>query len=129
MLSWREITEPKQKYAAYLCSEEWGRLRRAVHERAGGRCERCFALGIDSVHHLTYIRRYRESLDDLQAVCQACHEFIHGRSPIDPARCQRSVWYRELKKTTDYAIARELIRRLTTGANLNGGVAHGVPES
>lgn len=115
LIDWRSIEDEKEKYAAYLCSEEWGRLRRAVLKRADARCERCFSPYIESVHHLTYIRRYREDLADLQAVCQGCHDFIHGRSPIDPARCQRSVWYRELKQTTDWNRVRELLRKLTTG--------------
>ncbi len=118
LLDWRSISDDKEKYAAYLCSVEWGRLRRAVTDRANGVCERCIASPMQSVHHLTYIRKYAEWLEDLQAVCGGCHEFIHGHSQIDPARCQRSRWRRELNDIqfgTNRTRIRELIRLLTTG--------------
>lgn len=79
-LTWRDILDKREKYEAYLCSPEWGRLRAAVHERAGGVCERCYIAPIYAVHHLTYIRKYNERLEDLQGVCFECHEFIHGKA-------------------------------------------------
>lgn len=81
---WRSIKDDREKYAAYLCSREWSVLKAAVHERARGRCERCEINQIDAVHHLTYARKYREDLDDLQAICNPCHEFVHGKSDFDP---------------------------------------------
>lgn len=82
---WKEITgDSKEKYGLYLCSREWSELKRAVHERAGGKCERCRVNGIDAVHHLTYERKYRERLEDLQANCNGCHDFTHGKSNVDP---------------------------------------------
>ena len=84
MSDWRSITGDREKYAAYLCSREWSVLKAAVHERARGRCERCRINAIDAVHHLTYARKYREDLDDLQAICNPCHEFVHGKSDFDP---------------------------------------------
>lgn len=81
---WRTITDKKEKYAAYLCSREWGVLREAVHARAMGKCERCVINDIDAVHHLTYKRQYKERLEDLQGLCERCHAFTHGRSNTDP---------------------------------------------
>lgn len=80
------MAEGKEKYQAYLCGREWGLLREQVRKRAGGICERCMTNEMDHVHHLTYERKYRESLDDLQAICKGCHEFTHGKSHRDPAR-------------------------------------------
>lgn len=85
LMDWRTITDEREKYQAYLCSAEWGVLRAAVHERAGGVCERCKRAAIDAVHHLTYKRKYAELLTDLQGICNPCHEFTHGKSKIDPA--------------------------------------------
>jgi hypothetical protein len=82
---WRTIQDDKEKYQAYLCSPEWGRLRAAVHERAEGVCERCKILPIDAVHHLTYARKYDEPLEDLQEICEPCHQFTHGKATFDPA--------------------------------------------
>lgn len=81
---WRSITNDKEKYAAYLCSREWCEKREAVRERAGGKCERCGVLPMDACHHLTYERKYAERLEDLQAICNPCHEFTHGKIDIDP---------------------------------------------
>lgn len=84
MSDWRYITDDREKYAAYLCSREWSVLKAAVHQRAGWRCERCGLNQIDAVHHLTYARKYHEELEDLQAICNPCHEFVHGKSDFDP---------------------------------------------
>ena len=84
LTDWRTIEDEKEKYAAYLCSPEWGQKRAAVHQRAGDKCERCKMLPIAAVHHLTYLRRYNEDLEDLQAICQPCHDFTHGKSDFDP---------------------------------------------
>jgi hypothetical protein len=35
------------------------------------------------VHHNTYERKYAELLTDLEAVCQMCHDFAHGRVSIE----------------------------------------------
>lgn len=92
---WQDIKDEKEKYAAYLASREWSLKKEAVHERSHGRCERCLANHIDAVHHLTYIRKYNERLEDLQGICNACHEFNHGKSEIDPTKC---VWKIPIEK-------------------------------
>lgn len=84
-MRWQDIKNDKEKYAAYLCSREWGEKREAVARRAGGRCERCKYRSLDAVHHKTYARKYHEDLDDLEGFCTACHDFTHGRSDYDPA--------------------------------------------
>lgn len=83
-MDWREITDDKEKYAAYLCSREWAEKREAVRGRAFGRCERCFINPMDACHHLSYERKYAEKLEDLQAICTPCHKFTHGKSDSDP---------------------------------------------
>jgi hypothetical protein len=83
-MNWQDITNEREKYAAYLCSREWAEKREAVRERAHGKCERCFLAPIDACHHLNYERKYCERLDDLQAICRACHDYIHGKSSVDP---------------------------------------------
>jgi 5-methylcytosine-specific restriction endonuclease McrA len=68
LTDWRTIADDKEKYQAYLCSREWAEKREAVRKRAGGKCERCSTLPMDAVHHLTYVRKYNEDLEDLQAI-------------------------------------------------------------
>ena len=83
-VDWRRIKDDKEKYAAYLCSREWSEKKEAVRRRSDGKCERCRRNPLDAVHHLTYIRKYSERLSDLQAICNQCHEFTHGKSDYDP---------------------------------------------
>jgi hypothetical protein len=82
---WRTIEEDREKYKAYLCSREWAMLRNAVRARCGGMCERCKVNEMECVHHLTYARKYDEPIEDLVGWCNACHEFTHGKSDVDPA--------------------------------------------
>lgn len=95
-IDWKDIPgDSKEKYALYLCSREWAELKRAVHERAAGKCERCGIRPIDAVHHLTYIRKYHELLADLQGICNSCHGFTHGKSDFDPrseTACASATW-------------------------------------
>lgn len=83
---WRTVADDREKYALYLCSREWNSKREAVKSRSQGICERCRHQPMDAVHHLTYIRKYDERLEDLQAICDPCHQFIHGKSDSDPKR-------------------------------------------
>lgn len=78
-----------EEYQRYLCSREWSVIKEAAKARGGGYCERCRILESRHVHHLTYIRKYHEKLEDVQAVCEHCHAFIHAKSEFDPALC---VW-------------------------------------
>lgn len=88
---WRSITDEKKKYAAYLCSREWSVRREAVRKRCDGRCERCKILPMQAVHHLSYANKYDEPLEDLQAICQACHDFTHSKSDFDPIANKRFI--------------------------------------
>jgi hypothetical protein len=69
----------RERYQQYLCSREWGLLREAGRKRSGGICERCRHFPMSHVHHLVYIRKYNERLEDLRGLCEGCHEYIHGK--------------------------------------------------
>lgn len=82
---WREVgIDERERYHRYLCSREWSVLKEQVKKRSGGICERCRFHRSNAVHHLTYIRKYREQLEDLQDICNPCHEFTHGKRARDP---------------------------------------------
>lgn len=66
----------REKYNKYLCSKEWWAKKDAVTKRAGGYCEKCHKPG-RHVHHLTYIRKYHELLEDLILLCVDCHNETH----------------------------------------------------
>ena len=84
-MNWKRMPEGKEKYAAYLCSREWAIKRTSVASRCGGMCERCGLNEMDCVHHLTYARKYNESLTDLAGWCDQCHAYVHGKSDFCPA--------------------------------------------
>jgi 5-methylcytosine-specific restriction endonuclease McrA len=69
------------EYKQYLQSPQWQAKRRKILHRAGYRCELCRKAKPLQVHHLTYERKFRERLGDLQAVCDRCHRRIHGIKP------------------------------------------------
>src|SRR5215831_14192625 len=74
----------REEYQTYLASREWALKREAIRERARGICERCRLNQMEAVHHLTYARIGNEPLEDLQAVCNLCHEFLSGKTSVDP---------------------------------------------
>jgi 5-methylcytosine-specific restriction endonuclease McrA len=77
------------KYQRYLATDCWYlQLRRAVFERANGKCElrlRCHGARPSEVHHENYESVGRETLTDLRAACFACHRAVHGLEPKRPA--------------------------------------------
>lgn len=117
---WRSIRDDREKYQAYLCSREWAEKREAVRRRAEGVCERCRALPMSAVHHLTYARKYNEPLEDLQAICQQCHDFTHGKDDFDPARWTSILeWLVSCKKRNVPPMPYELMAGIMSHFDLN----------
>jgi hypothetical protein len=75
----------RAEYQKYLASREWAVLKRQVRERSRGKCERCHRRPHEQTHHLTYERLGAELLEDLQGLCETCHEYVSGRRHVDPA--------------------------------------------
>jgi hypothetical protein len=67
-------------YQWYLGSAFWRERREAALRRAKGICERCKSRSATHIHHLTYIRIFKERPDDLMALCQKCHEEVHNKT-------------------------------------------------
>lgn len=68
-----------QDYIEYLQSPAWDSLRRRKLKDANYRCENCkFSVSLQ-VHHLHYATLFHESLSDLQALCNGCHRYRHGK--------------------------------------------------
>lgn len=84
MADWKNSPEYPGKYQEYLASREWALKREAVRERSGNLCERCLRRPQQAVHHKTYANKYNEPLEDLQAICNPCHEFESGKRHADP---------------------------------------------
>lgn len=78
------MSDEKERYQKYLCSREWAVLRTQVFARCGNICERCENGPAKHAHHLTYIRKYNERLEDLEGLCEPCHSYNHDKIGRDP---------------------------------------------
>jgi hypothetical protein len=87
---WKNYAESRQRerdeesrrwwanYNDYLNTSEWRHRRRLVLDRANGVCEGCRERRATQVHHLTYKHVASEFLWELVAVCDECHQRVHG---------------------------------------------------
>lgn len=67
-------------YKDYLKTDHWYHLRRQILKAAEYRCQLCYRKDLPiHVHHRTYVRRGRERLSDLIALCERCHAKFHDR--------------------------------------------------
>lgn len=85
LMDWKTMPEGRAKYNAYLASREWAVLKEQVKSRSGGECEHCNYAPGTQTHHQTYERKYCELLSDLLHVCAPCHEFLSGKTNVNPA--------------------------------------------
>ena len=106
-----------ERWGRYMASREWGLLKRAVKDRADGVCERCRDAAVENVHHLTYVRKYQERLEDLLGLCRPCHEYLHGKSDLDP--CASAEMFVPWPSTSCYALLEDTIDRLYGAAMAN----------
>jgi hypothetical protein len=67
--SWGEVN-----YDEYIRSPAWASVRRDILDRAHGQCERCGEHARLSVHHKHYGTLGDEAPDDLEALCDDCHD-------------------------------------------------------
>ena len=78
---------------ARLSGPRWARTRLRVLEAAGWRCERCGAAGALEAHHKTPLHLGGDlyALDNLEAVCRACHVSAHRRPLTDAEQSWRDL--------------------------------------
>ena len=73
------MTEPPD-YQQYLKSARWKAVRLWMLDYCDNTCEKCGAHKNLEVHHKTYERLGSEKMpDDLQVLCNECHEGLHER--------------------------------------------------
>jgi 5-methylcytosine-specific restriction endonuclease McrA len=58
-------------------TRSWRELRQRVLARAAGRCERCGDLATDAHHVVARVDGGPDSLANLTAVCETCHQELH----------------------------------------------------
>jgi 5-methylcytosine-specific restriction endonuclease McrA len=79
--SYRKMKKLKRmSHNDYFNTHHWELARSAALKRDENRCADC-GISIEKkpleVHHITYIRRGKEHLDDLMTLCQDCHQERH----------------------------------------------------
>ena len=72
-------TPENTEYKAYLESQRWRTLARAVRMRARGKCEICRRADGAECAHLTYERIFNEPMADLLWLCKQCHYQLDNR--------------------------------------------------
>jgi hypothetical protein len=63
-------------------------VRRAVQERAGGRCERCGAIGVHWHHRQTRSQGGQHTAENGVWLCVFCHDWAHA----NPAQAYATGW-------------------------------------
>ncbi len=67
-------------YNEYLKTQHWALAKSAALKRDENKCADCGYFTYEKnleVHHITYIRRGKERLEDLLTLCQDCHQERH----------------------------------------------------
>lgn len=113
----------RMPYPAYLQTLHWKLLREAVLKRDDYTCAKCGeycsvvdlgkprydkegnkiwqALSLElHCHHLTYVRRGCELLEDLQTLCSECHADEHNQKKMAKVRGKIAAIEQELRKAT-----------------------------
>ena len=70
----------RMAYKDYLQTKHWQLVHTAVLKRDQNRCADCGETLEHKpleVHHITYIRRGKENLDDMMTLCRDCHQERH----------------------------------------------------
>jgi hypothetical protein len=65
------------KYLAYRVSEAYRWLKMLRHEIDQHKCVKCSSSKKLQLHHLTYVRLYKELLRDVVTLCRDCHQTGH----------------------------------------------------
>jgi len=99
-VNWARLDKRTKAYRAYLASDAWQGRRQVALQAADYHCARCgwtpFHEGATCsveallranglhVHHTTYARFGHELPDDLEVLCESCHEKEHAGRFIRP---------------------------------------------
>ncbi len=68
------MTTWRARYNAVIRSKRWKLLKQARRNLTNNRCERCGRADYLELHHLHYQTLGNESLEDVELLCESCHE-------------------------------------------------------
>lgn len=75
----------RSEYETYMASRDWFARRKAALAMQKV-CQRCGAHDHLEVHHRSYENLGRETLDDLEVLCDECHDREHEKPRADRDR-------------------------------------------
>jgi hypothetical protein len=112
----------KEKYDAYIHSQEWRDVKIDIISKRGSKCEACdkpMKPNKLHLHHLTYDRLFDERESDLQLLCPACHAFAHDKPTLRIFKGEKvKKWKKKAIKNQKYQIAqRKNIERIKNMAS------------
>ena len=86
-----EDINPDEARHRYYNTPQWGMLKSLRMEMAKGACESetCSESSRLRLHHLNYLRLYREKFSDVQILCAGCHARTKGKK-IVTSFCEES---------------------------------------
>jgi 5-methylcytosine-specific restriction endonuclease McrA len=87
-MAYRQSLIDGVEYQEYLLTPEWLETRRRALVKAGHICERCGCKDGLEVHHLTYERKGHERPEDLNVLCETCHEKEHKLNGEQPRKLE-----------------------------------------
>jgi len=70
------------EYNAYMNSNEWRKKRQERLTLDGYQCQMCGSKDHLEVHHVSYERLGKETMDDLITLCFTCHNKIHSAQSL-----------------------------------------------
>lgn len=100
--------ERVEKYKEYLTTEHWRKIRELKAVEQNYTCEMCKKVMNKGfhIHHLTYVHKGRERLDELMFLCPECHKEWHKHNKVKKypkekcRRCANSYIVRNLTNNT-----------------------------
>jgi hypothetical protein len=67
----------KEEYRQYLESPHWKNFRKKVYSLIK-HCGACGSKGQLNIHHISYSKLWKETLDDVVVLCGECHAHLHN---------------------------------------------------
>ena len=89
-----DLSQPYDKYLAYLESRKWAELRNKALERDNYHCSICQSPHNLEVHHLRYPKTLgTEPISDLMTLCDECHKKLENWKKGHRADIKMTKWH------------------------------------
>lgn len=76
----KDISPLKAEYNRHIHSSVWKNFRKKILEERDNKCEKCGYTRRLHLHHLNYDNFGHELPEDVQVLCNTCHEKVHNKA-------------------------------------------------